>query len=225
MCGRYTFTRTTDAGAVVYPEGISINANPRYNIAPTQYAPVIPMDDPLHTYYFRWGLIPHWAKDVSIGIKMINARAETLGEKPAFREPLRRSRCLVPADGFYEWKKTASGKQPYRITLQPESVFSFAGISDEWVSPEGNRIFSFSIITTEPNELMADIHDRMPVILSGEAEKKWLDPRTDVSEVITLLKPYNPFRMKAYPVSPQVGNVRADHAGLIQPYAPPALLF
>ncbi|MEZ4774435.1 MAG: SOS response-associated peptidase [Bacteroidia bacterium] len=225
MCGRYTFTRIPDAGSVIYPEGIPVETGPRYNIAPTQYAPVIPMDDPLHTYYFRWGLIPYWAKDMSIGLRTINARAETLLEKPAFREPVRRSRCLIPADGFYEWKKTGTGKQPYRIALKSDDIFYFAGISDEWQSPDGKKIYSFSIITTEPNELMADIHNRMPVILKGDAEKKWLDVNADVGEVLTLTRPYDHRRMQAYPVSAQVGNVRIDHAGLIQPIVPPPLLF
>lgn len=225
MCGRYTFTRIPDAGTIIYPEGISVEPGPRYNIAPTQYAPVIPMSDPQHLYYFRWGLIPYWSKDLSIGLRTINARAETLLEKPAFREPVRRSRCLVLADGFYEWKKTGSGKQPYRITLKSEETFYFAGISDEWQSPEGKKLYSFSIITTIPNELMADIHDRMPAILTGDSEKIWLDSQTDVADALTCLRPYNPIRMQAYPVSPQVGNVKIDHPGLIQPFVPPALLF
>ncbi|MEZ4826321.1 MAG: SOS response-associated peptidase [Bacteroidia bacterium] len=225
MCGRYTFTRALNPEEIVYPEGVVADSRPRYNIAPTQYAPVLAMSDTMHTSYFRWGLIPYWAKDISIGVRTINARAETLLEKPAFREPVRRNRCLVYADGFYEWKKTGAGKQPHFITLRDETPFYFAGIADEWLSPEGKRIPSFSIITTTPNELMADIHDRMPVILTGDSVARWMDPRATAGEAIAVLKPYESKRMKAYPVSPQVGNVRADFPGLTEPWSPPPQLF
>ena len=168
MCGRYSFAQNPDPAVIVQPEGVEMVWEPRYNLAPTQYAPVIPQGDPKRIHLMRWGLVPYWAKDSSIGFKMINARSETITEKPAFRDPVKRSRCLVLADGFYEWKKTANGKQPYRIVLETEKPFYMAGISDQWLSPEGKKIQTFSIITTGPNELMKDIHNRMPVIFNQE---------------------------------------------------------
>ena len=225
MCGRYTFTQTPDPELVVLPEGFEIETGPRYNLAPGQFAPVIQQADPEHIHYMRWGLIPAWARDEKIGYKMINARAETLADKPAFRGPVRQSRCLVMADGFYEWKKTGAGKQPFRITLKDESPFYFAGIYDRWHAPIGYEIMTFSIITTEPNELMTDIHDRMPAILTPDQELIWMDPDRGLDEVLAVLKPYESIRMNAYPVSPQVGNVRNDNQNLVLPYHPPPTLF
>jgi putative SOS response-associated peptidase YedK len=224
MCGRYSFTQIPDPALIVQPEGIEIEWKPRYNLAPSQYAPVIPQQDSRHIHLMKWGLIPHWARDKSMAFKMINARAETITEKPAYREPVKRSRCLVLADGFYEWKKTASGKQPYRIVMESEKVFYMAGISDEWVDQDGQKIHSFSIITTAPNRLMEDIHDRMPAILTRDEGKKWL-LTNDYQEAVSLLDPFPANLMKAYPVSPLVGNVKHDNPDLILPYTPPPSLF
>ena len=224
MCGRYSFTQNPDPALIVKPEGTDIQWQPRYNLAPSQYAPVIPQRDSRRIHLMRWGLIPHWANDIKIGFMMINARAETITEKAAYRDPIKRSRCLVLADGFYEWKKTASGRQPYRILMESEKVFYFLLVSDEWIDPEGKIIHSFSIITTTPNELMEDIHDRMPAILNKEEGKKWLLAR-DSEEVIPLLKPFPSTLMKAYPVSPLVGNVKNDSPDLILPFTPPPTLF
>jgi putative SOS response-associated peptidase YedK len=149
---------------------------------------------------------------------------ESIFDRPAFRQAVLDGRCLVLADGFYEWKKTGAGKQPYRIVLRDEPIFAFAGISDRWKSPEGDWVESFSIITTEPNELMAAIHNRMPAILSEEMAHAWLDPQQDPEELVALLSPYGG-AMRAYPVSHSVGNVRNDFPGLIAPYQPPPTLF
>ncbi|MEM9985189.1 MAG: SOS response-associated peptidase, partial [Bacteroidota bacterium] len=143
----------------------------------------------------------------------------------SFREAVRKRRCLVPADGFYEWKKTQTGKQPYYIGLQNRGVMHFAGISESWDSPQGERIYSFSILTMPPNELMEDLHDRMPMILDGQLQTRWLDPQTDVAELLGSISPYPTELMQAVAVSPEVGNVRNEHPGLIEPYTPPQLLF
>ncbi len=225
MCGRYTLTELPDESKIVPPAGETITLKPRYNIAPTNFCAVIPQADPARIYYYKWGLVPHWAKDAKVGYKMINARAETLQEKPAFRDPLKGQRCLVLADGFYEWKNTGQGKQPYRITLSSETTFTFAGLYDRWIDASGNPMDTFTIITTEPNELMIDIHDRMPVILDEPAGQSWLDPRIPIPDALGLLAPFDASLMQAYPVSPAVGSVRNDHERLIRPYSPPPTLF
>lgn len=160
----------------------------------------------------RWGLVPVWAKDVKIGYRMINARAETLGEKSAWARLLKRRRCLIPADGYYEWKKDGGKKGiPNRIILKGEDLFAFAGLWDEWRSPEGETIRSCTIITTSPNQLMAPIHDRMPVILPREAEALWLDDRNeDVGQLRQFLAPYPPEQMAAYQVSTLVNAAGTD---------------
>jgi putative SOS response-associated peptidase YedK len=225
MCGRYTLTHLPPNREVVMPEGRQVQLAPRYNIAPTQYAAVIPQTDAQRIHAFRWGLIPHWAEDMSIAAQTINARVETVLDRPAFRQAVRTGRCLVLADGFYEWKKTGAGKQPFRVTLKAAQPFFFAGISDTWKHPDGYRITSFSIITTPPNALMADIHDRMPAILSDDAALAWIDPRQDAEELVALLRPYEATAMEACAVSQSVGNVKNDFPRLIDPYLPPPTLF
>src|ERR687894_553007 len=181
MCGRYTLRTPVDSlverfEIEEYPSSIT----PSYNIAPTQeVAAVVEEDEKRKLEMFHWGLIPSWAKDPAIGNKMINARAETLGEKPAFRTALRRRRCLVPADGFYEWKKEPGGKTktPMHIRMKSGDVFAFAGLWETWHSPDGSVIPSCTLITTRPNELMSEIHDRMPVILQRDDYQRWLDPQ------------------------------------------------
>lgn len=217
MCGRYSYTQPLDSVKVVIPEDVQVQMDPRYNIAPTQYAPIVPQGDPSQIHMYRWGLVPFWAKDLSIGAKMINARAETLAEKPAFKNALEKSRCLVLADGFYEWKVVGKAKQPYRILLKSEAPFYFAGLSERWKSPEGIDIFTYTIITTEPNTLTAPIHDRMPVMLGEEDSQVWLDMALTGREALVLCRPFDEERMKMYPVSLQVGNVRNDTAELIVP--------
>ncbi|MEO0584916.1 MAG: SOS response-associated peptidase [Bacteroidota bacterium] len=217
MCGRYTFTKVPDESLVVQPGQTAIPLSPRYNIAPSQMCAVIPQHDAMHIHYYRWGLIPHWAKDMRIGYKMINARSETLLEKASFKGPVRKARCVVLADGFYEWKKLPSGKQPYRIMMEDERAFVFAGLYARWRSPEGPDIWSFSIITTEPNELTMDIHDRMPVILDQPQQERWLNAGESAEDLLEILRPYPAEKMKAYPVSSAVGNVRNDYEELILP--------
>jgi len=166
----------------------------------------------------RWGLIPFWAKDPSIGFKMINARAETVAAKPAFREAIRKRRCLIPADGFYEWLKNGKVKTPFCFTMADDSIFAFAGIWDSWRNPEGKAIETCSIITTTPNALLIDIHDRMPVILPDDAYDLWLDPGFQKPDAICdLLKPFDPNLMRRYEVSNRVNLVKNDDPACAEP--------
>lgn len=197
-----------------------IDYRPRYNIAPTQQVFAIIHDGTKRRAgTLRWGLIPHWAKELGIGSNMINARSETLLDKPAFRVPFLRKRCLIPADGFYEWQKHGNGqKTPFRITLKDRGLFSFAGLYDTWMSPEGEKISSCTIVTTQPNALMSPIHNRMPVILSAEQEQLWLDRTIQRPEdILPLLTPYPENQMYAYPVTREVGKVTNDSIELISP--------
>jgi putative SOS response-associated peptidase YedK len=195
---------------------------PRYNIAPTQPVAVIPNNAKDKLDYFVWGLIPSWAKDPSIGSRMINARADTLAQKPSFRTAYRRRRCLIPATGFYEWKQDpgSKSKTPMYISLASGKPFAFAGLWEFWQSPDGSQVLSCSIITTEPNEMIASIHNRMPVILPSETYSLWLDPndrRPD--ELDGLLRSYPAQEMAAYPVSRQVNSPQNDAPELILPVA------
>jgi putative SOS response-associated peptidase YedK len=191
---------------------------PRYNIAPTQTVIVVSDDGTRTLTEMRWGLIPSWAKDSAIGNRMINARAETVATKPAFRVALRKRRCLIPADGFYEWQPVGRRKQPVYITLKSREPFSFAGLWESWTAPDGQEIKTCTIITTEANDLLKAIHDRMPVILTREAEAVWLDPTIqDPEGLLPLLGPYPAEEMEAYPVSTQVNNTAHDGQECIQP--------
>jgi putative SOS response-associated peptidase YedK len=166
----------------------------------------------------RWGLIPSWAKDPAIGMKLINARAETVAEKPSFRKSFKQRRCLVLADGFYEWQKEGRVKQPYYIRLKSERPFAFAGLWDHWADADEKTIESCALLTTEPNELMAPIHHRMPVILNPDAYDDWLDPdQQDVARLVTLLGPYPAGEMVANPVSRLVNNARFDDPRCVEP--------
>ncbi len=208
MCGRFSLTANeAELNLRFELEGGTAPYVPRYNGAPTQMMAVITGDHPDKLSYQRWGLIPPWAKDISIGSKMINARAETITEKPSFRIPLFSKRCLVPADGFYEWQQN-EGKQPFRIFVKDNQLFSMAGLWERWKSPEGHTIESFSIITTEANSFMKAIHNRMPVILKQTDEKTWLESKNS-TEIVSLLKPYSG-EMDAYPVSKLVNSPRND---------------
>jgi putative SOS response-associated peptidase YedK len=200
------------------PEGMSEGFQPRFNIAPTQPVAVIPNDGKNRLDFFVWGLIPSWAKDPSIGNRMINARAETLLEKPSFRNAFRRRRCLVLADGFYEWRKDAHGKTPMYIRLEDGRPFGFAGLWEYWKSPDGSDVLSCTIITTQPNELMTPIHNRMPVILPEQAYPLWLESgEVDLNSLAGLLKPFTAGPMQAYPVSALVNNPKNDQPQLISP--------
>jgi putative SOS response-associated peptidase YedK len=217
MCGRYTITATPDQLALHFDASLPNDFSPRFNAAPTQHLPVLLNKDPHQFEMLRWGLVPSWSKGIDNKYSMINARSETLTEKPSFKKALEQRRCIVPADSFYEWQKLDDGKQPMRITLKDEDLFALAGLWDTWKSPDGEIIRSFTIITTEANELMKPIHDRMPVILSREAEKRWLDDKLDLSDWTKLLKPFSPDQMKAYPVSKRVNGANVDEPSLVMP--------
>ena len=209
MCGRFSLTANeAELNLRFELEGGEAPYVPRYNGAPTQLLAVITGESPHRLSYHRWGLIPPWAKDISIGNKMINARAETITEKASFRTPLFSRRCLVPADGFYEWKQDA-GKQPYRIFVKSNTLFAMAGLWERWKSPEGEMVESFNIITTEANEFIKPIHNRMPVILKRADEKTWLESK-DSAEILSLLRPYAAGDIEAYPVSKLVNSPRNE---------------
>jgi putative SOS response-associated peptidase YedK len=219
VCGR--FTLTTNLGAIAKRFGAARfleEVGPRYNIAPTQTVIVVNDDGTRHLTRMQWGLIPSWAKDPAIGNRMINARAETVATKPAFRAALRKRRCLIPADGFYEWQQQERRKQPVYIALKSREPFSFAGLWESWTAPDGQEIKTCTIITTEANEILKPIHDRMPVVLSKDAEAVWLDPTVqDPAKLLPLLKPYPAEEMEVYPVSTKVNSPANDGPGCIQP--------
>jgi putative SOS response-associated peptidase YedK len=195
------------------------NPLPNYNVAPTQMLPVITEGDANRIHIFRWGLVPFWAKDLSIGTKMINARSETLLEKPAFKSLIASKRCIIPLDGFYEWKKDDKGnKIPFRIVVTDQEIFGAAGLWDVWVDKvSGQEWHTFTIITTPPNRLMEAIHDRMPAILLRENESLWLDEAVRPSEAVELLSPYPSENMRAYQVSALVNNVRNRAKEVMEP--------
>lgn len=222
MCGRFTLfadaVKIADRFYVVNLDHSLVR--PRYNIAPSQNVAAVVRDSEKQENrlgMLRWGLIPIWAKDMSIGYKMINARSETVHEKPAFKRLLKKRRCLIPASGFFEWKKTQGRKQPYHIRLKNNEVFSFAGLWDQW-EYEGEIVNSCTILTTRPNELMTDIHNRMPVILTKESEKIWLNEEIDhFGELKSLLAPYDSQQMIAYVVTPKVGSPKNEGPDLVKP--------
>jgi len=191
---------------------------PRYNIAPSQEAPVIVNVDGVRSCkLFQWGLIPSWAKDPSIGNKMINARAETLAEKPSFRSLLKNRRCLVLADGFYEWRKEGKGKVPMRFKLKSNEPFVFAGLWDSWKQPDGNALNTYTIVTTEPNDLLAKIHNRMPVMLNHDDAVNWLTfSGVEISPALQLLTPFPSQLMEGYEVSKLVNSPANDTPECIQ---------
>jgi putative SOS response-associated peptidase YedK len=222
MCGR--FTLTTDVDFVMTRFNISgkfgvDDYKLRYNIAPSQSVLCVIHDGRENRAgYLQWGLVPSWAKDPKVGYKMINARAETLADKPSFKASFKKRRCLIISDSFYEWKKDGQRKIPIRIKLKNDQPFAMAGLWERWLSNEGQEINSCSIITTTPNELMMDIHDRMPAILKPEYEHIWLDRSIeDTSYLKQFLTPYNPELMEAYEVSANVNSPKNDSSELIRP--------
>ena len=219
MCGRFTVFSDPERLAERFQASLPAGGlQPRYNAAPTQHLPVILNDEPGKIQLLQWGLIPFWAKDPSIGSRLINARVETVTEKPAFRAAFKKRRCLVLADGFYEWMKQAGGaKQPLRITLNPEQPFAFAGLWENWDAPDGSLLRTFTIITGAANELIAPAHDRMAVILKPEHEAIWLDNDAEPAIWQDVLRPYPPELMRLYPVSRRVNNVANDDPSLIEP--------
>lgn len=215
MCGRYRLSRRKH----ILEERFDADFGgedwaPRYNIAPTQPVPVVrqhPKEPKRVLTLMRWGLIPAWAKHASGAAGMINARSETAASKPAFRGPLKLRRCLIPADGFYEWRRMGAGKQPFCFEVTDGELFAFAGLWDGWRDPNGQWIRSCSILTTTPNAITAIVHDRMPVILHRDDYDLWLDPRmTNVEAVSELLKPYEARFMRSFPVSSRINQVGND---------------
>jgi len=216
MCGRYTLRTRRSAKFYGVPASGLPFLVPRFNIAPSQDVPAIVASGARREFaLFQWGLIPSWSKEPK---GFINARAETLEAKPSFSESFQRRRCLIPADGFYEWKRNGKFKQPYFFQMQDESVFAFAGIWDRWQGTAGSTS-SCAIITTTPNELLATIHDRMPVILNPKAQEMWLRQDALPGELKTILVPFPGSEMKSFPVSPRVNGPEADDAQLVEEVA------
>lgn len=215
MCGRYRLSRRKQ---IIEEHFDAVSGEedwaPRYNIAPTQPVAVIrqhPKQPRRNLSRLRWGLIPSWAKDASGAARLINARAETAATLPAFREALKLRRCLIPADGFYEWQRGTRSKQPYCFEVGEGELFAFAGLWDRWKDPSGPWIRSCSILTTTPNAVTSSVHDRMPVILSREDYDVWLDPgMNDTAAVSHLLRPFDAREMRCYPVSSRVNQVQND---------------
>ena len=243
MCGRYTQTASGEAIAKAFGLKSAPDVQPRYNIAPTQAISAIVqssyhqsestdqrpeqhpeqhLEEPTgrEHRFFQWGLVPSWSKDPKIGSRMINARSETVAEKPSFRAALKRRRCLVLADGFYEWQRTNGKKQPYYIQVEDQDIFGFAGLWETWQNGEGSHLETCTILTTEPNGLMETIHNRMPVIIHPEDFDLWLDPSLqDGRHVQHLLRPYEDEAMDAYAVSTAVNNPRNEQPECIEPIA------
>ena len=223
MCGRYSLTTAPEALRRLFEFDNRPNLAARYNIAPTQEVPVVRGSAAGRTLaHLRWGLIPSWAKDRSMASKMINARAETVAEKPAFRAAYAKRRCLVPADGFYEWRTEDGAKQPFRIGMKGGGAFAFAGLWESWADPEGgdDAVETFTILTTAANAKLHAIHHRMPVILPQELYAAWLDPAADPHAIA--LGPYPGEPMAFYRVSTRVNYVRNDDPGCVEPLTPTA---
>ena len=218
MCGRYSLIADLRELAKRYEfDGDGLALKPAYNVAPTQDVLTVVGGETRRGGFMRWGLIPWWAKNASIGSRMINARAETVSEKPAFRDALRRRRCLVLADGFYEWQRTGSVRKPMRVVMRSGEPFAFAGLWSVWRDPDGNRIPSCAIITTIANDLLRPVHDRMPVVLPRELEELWLDCSIDDPGALgSVLTPYLDDAMEAYEVSTLVNSAANDGPEVIE---------
>jgi putative SOS response-associated peptidase YedK len=219
MCGRFACNSTEDTIVSEFNIfEIHKRPVPNYNVAPGQEVLGVMKNEKYKLVGLRWGLIPSWAKEPEIGYRMINARAETLTQKPSFAKPLKSQRCLIVADGFYEWRKELGKKIPLFVHLRTNRPFGFAGLYDTWQSPDGDEISSCTIITTSPNELIAPIHNRMPVILRPEAREIWLDRNIeDSAKLLPLLKPFEASELEAYEVSPLVNSVKNNNPDLVKP--------
>ena len=222
MCGRFTQSSSLDeiAAALEVAKMVADKSRPRYNIAPTQdVAAVRETSGEREMRVLKWGLVPAWAKDVEIGSRLINARAETVTEKPSFREAFKRRRCLIPSDGFYEWKREGTRKQPYYFRMKDERPFAFAVLWERWEGKGQMVIESCTILTTAANEVLAPVHDRMPVIIAPENYEPWLDMRQSATDqLLPLLRPYPAAEMTSFPVSVAVNNPRSEGAELIAPF-------
>jgi putative SOS response-associated peptidase YedK len=219
MCGRFALATSGAQLATQFALAEAPQLAPRYNIAPTQSVAIVrAAATGRELVSLRWGLVPVWAKDPSIGSRMINARAETAAEKPAFRTALRQRRCLIPADGFYEWQAAPGGKQPFYFHMAEGASFALAGLWERWKSPEGAWLETCTILTTEANDLLRPFHDRMPVIVAPDDYARWLDPALREADAVRdLLAPYDPTVMAAHPVSREVNRVANDGPQLIAP--------
>jgi putative SOS response-associated peptidase YedK len=221
MCGRFTLFEPDKVLAKEFGVSGIPSLSPRYNIAPSQPVAAVratPTASGREIAFLRWGLIPSWSKDPAIGNRLINARAETASEKPSFRNAFKRHRCLIPANGFYEWQRLERGKQPYFIRMRDERLFAFAGLWDRWESPGKGVIETCTILTTAANAVLAPIHDRMPVILPQADYDRWLDPALlNTDSLAPLLVPFPPEDMLAFPVSPRVNAPTVDDERCIAP--------
>ncbi len=221
MCGRYSVTLPPDAIRTLFRVVTGLNLRPRYNVAPTQEAPVIGLDESGQraVKMFRWGLVPRWSKEMPKSAPLINARAESVAEKPSFRDAFAKRRCLVVADGFYEWRqdKTVKLRQPWRIVPTDRPGLAFAGIWEAWRKPDGEVLRSFAIITTSANARIAAIHDRMPVMLPAAAEDAWLAAETPADQLQAMLIPYPADLTECYRVDTRVNSVKNDDPDCIKP--------
>ena len=223
MCGRYELSSHPTVIALAFGLAHPPDLRPRYNIAPTQQVPVVRIDSAgrRELVQLRWGLIPRWAKDPSIGSRMINARAETVADKAAFRIPYARHRCLLPASGFYEWQALPAHKQPVHIGMADGRPFAMAGLYERWRSPDDQVIDTCTIVTTRASDALRPIHERMPVIIAEAAHARWLDVANP--DVADLLEPWSGEPLLAYPVSTRVNAVANDDLTLREPLQPPLL--
>jgi putative SOS response-associated peptidase YedK len=221
MCGRYSLSKSKIELEERFQAEMLVDFKPRFNIAPTQLVPVITSESPKGFSFFYWGITPDFAKNKPVSQKLINAKAETVNEKVSFKSSFEKRRCLVPADGFYEWKKLGKKtKVPYRFTLADNEAYSFAGIWEEYENEKGEIKHTFLILTTQPNRLVAEVHDRMPVILKKEDEKKWLDKYSSEASLLQMLHTYSADDMLSYTVSPLVNQVNNDTPGIIRKTSP-----
>ena len=227
MCGRYSLTSPAEAVRALFGYEARPNLRPRYNIAPTDEVLVVRLakdERSREPAMMRWGLVPWWAEDIRIGAKTINARAETVASKPAFRDAFRDRRCLVAADGFYEWRKEGKLRRPFRIVRRGRDPFAFAGLWDRFSPAEGGAIDSFTIITTEANALLRPLHGRMPVMLDAADYDAWLSPDADPPSLHALLRPFADSELTFFEVGSQVNKVANDDSSLIEPVQEPRLL-
>ncbi|MFO0998164.1 MAG: SOS response-associated peptidase [Alphaproteobacteria bacterium] len=223
MCGRYSITTPVDALQKLFDfADPAPSLAPRYNLAPGQDAPVLRLDSTLPTprrrlVMLRWGLVPAWAKDARAGDGMINARGETVDERPTFRAAFQKRRCLVLADGFYEWQGAAGRRVPYRIEFEGRRPFAMAGLWESWTGPEGVALETFAIVTTDANRALAPIHHRMPVIVPPWAQPAWLgEEAADAAHLKALLRPYEEDDMIAYQISPRINKAAVDDPSVLE---------
>lgn len=221
MCGRYSLSKSKIELEERFQAELLPDFKPRYNIAPTQLVPVITSQSAKGFSFFYWGITPDFGQNKPVAQKLINARSESVMEKISFKSSFEKRRCLIPADGFYEWKKLGKKtKIPYRFTLREDELFAFAGIWEEYETVNGEIQHTFLILTTSPNEIVSEIHDRMPVILNRQMEKKWLDNYTPESELLEMLRPFPSDQMLSYTVSPLVNSVQNDSPSIIRKTSP-----